>query len=88
MEAIFLKVHMKAILLRKVRMKASLFLKVRIKASFIIVCICIQFCSKMSSRYTVLAEELDGKYETLDASMSELNKQVFCSKRFIKNYVD
>ena len=77
MEAIFLKVHMKAILLRKVRMKAS----------FIIVFICRQFCSKIFSRYIVLAKELDGKYETLDAIMSELNKAVFCSERFITNYV-
>ena len=34
-----------------------------------------------------LAEELDGKYETLNASLSELNKTVFCSEKFMANYV-
>ena len=35
----------------------------------------------------ISAEELDEEYETLVASLSELNKTFFCSERFMANYI-
>ena len=65
-------------------MKAIYFLKVRMTVIFIIGAYAHSFAQRCFQDM-LSAEELDDEFQTLDASLLELNKPFSCSERFMAN---